>query len=81
MSRLTTTLEFKYCAQMFEYYRKKDSQIMVLNEKGKEKEQTKQTNINGMNALLIEIEIFLLSLFSIYIALQEIFDGLFRPIP
>jgi len=55
MSRLTTTLEFKYCAQMFEYYRKKDSQIMVLNEKGKEKEQTKQTNINGMNALLITL--------------------------
>lgn len=52
MSRLTTTLEFKYCAQMFEYYRKKDSQITVLNEKGKEKEQTKQTNINGINALL-----------------------------
>ena len=28
---------------MFECYRKKDNQIMVLNEKGKEKEQT---NIN-----------------------------------
>ena len=37
---------------MFEYYRKKDSQITVLNEKGKEKEQTKQTYINGINALL-----------------------------
>ena len=50
MSRLTTTLEFKYCAQMFEYYRKKDSQlqIMVLNEKGKEKEQTKQTLTGSM---------------------------------
>ena len=28
---------------------------MVLNEKGKEKEQTKQTNINVMNALLITL--------------------------
>ena len=29
---------------------------MVLNEKGKEKEQTKQTNVNGMNALLITLD-------------------------
>lgn len=41
---------------MFEYYRKKDSQIMVLNEKGKEKEQTKQTNINGMKSPVIIIK-------------------------
>lgn len=53
MSRLKTALEFKYCAQMFEYYRQKESQITVLNENGKEKKQTK---INGMNTLLTTLK-------------------------